>query len=65
LIHDFRIVGEGSHKNLIFDAVIDFSTSFTADDEINLENEINKELKKYFPYYNVLMTIDRDYVGVQ
>ena len=34
-IHDFRIVGEGEHKNLIFDAVIDFNPSFTESDETN------------------------------
>ena len=64
-IHDFRIVGEGEHKNLIFDAVIDFNPSFTEHDEIKLEEEINKELKKCCPHYNALMTVDRDYLGVQ
>jgi len=63
-IHDFRIVGSGDYKNLIFDAVIDFNPSFTASDEANLEDEINKELKKCCPQYNALMTIDRDYLGV-
>jgi len=64
-IHDFRIVGEGDYKNLIFDAVINFNPSFTEHDEIKLEEEINKELKKCCPNYNALMTIDRDYLGVQ
>lgn len=63
-IHDFRIVGSGEYKNLIFDAVIDFNPSFTATDESNLEEEINKELKKCCPQYNALMTLDRDYLGV-
>lgn len=64
-IHDFRIVGEGSYKNLIFDAVIDFNQAFTANDEIKLEQDINTELKKHCPNYNALMTLDRDYLGVQ
>ncbi|MBW9144671.1 cation diffusion facilitator family transporter [Clostridium sp. CM028] len=64
-IHDFRIVGEGEHKNLIFDAVIDFNPSFTDVDGLNLEDEINKELKKCYPNYNAIMTLDRDYLGVQ
>lgn len=64
-IHDFRIVGEGDYKNLIFDAVIDFNPSFTEHDEIKLEEDINIELKKCCPNYNALMTIDRDYLGVQ
>jgi cation diffusion facilitator family transporter len=64
-IHDFRIVGEGSYKNLIFDAVIDFNRSFTEIDEIKLKDDINIELKKAYPSYNSLMTLDRDYLGVQ
>jgi len=64
-IHDFRLVGEGAHKNLIFDVVIDFNPNFSKGDEIKLENDINKRLKKSYPYYNAVMTIDRDYVGVQ
>jgi len=64
-IHDFRLVGEGAHKNLIFDVVIDFNPSFTKGDEIKLEDNINKELKKSYPNYNAVMTIDRDYIGVQ
>ncbi|MBU3189327.1 cation diffusion facilitator family transporter [Clostridium bowmanii] len=63
-IHDFRIVGEGEYKNLIFDAVIDFNPSFTTDAEAKLELDIGIELKKYCPQYNVVMTIDRDYLGV-
>ncbi|MGH4124929.1 MAG: cation diffusion facilitator family transporter [Clostridium sp.] len=64
-IHDFRIVGSGEYKNLIFDAVIDFNRSFTSDDESKLGYEINNELKKCCPQYNALMTLDRDYLGVQ
>ncbi len=64
-IHDFRIVGSGKYKNLIFDAVMDFDPKFTADDESKLGEEINKELKKCRPEYNALMTLDRDYLGVQ
>ncbi|MBU3113632.1 cation diffusion facilitator family transporter [Clostridium lacusfryxellense] len=63
-IHDFRIVGEGEHKNLIFDVVIDFNPRFSECDESNLEEDINKELKKLYPFYNAVMTIDRDYLGV-
>lgn len=64
-IHDFRIIGEGEHKNLIFDAVIDFNPSFTDGDGLSLEADVNKELKKYYPNYNAVMTLDRDYLGVQ
>lgn len=64
-IHDFRIVGEGEHKNLIFDAVIDFNPNFTDGDGLSLEADVNKELKKCYPNYNAVMTLDRDYLGVQ
>ncbi|MEK6264871.1 MAG: cation diffusion facilitator family transporter, partial [Clostridium sp.] len=37
-IHDFRIVGEGDYKNLIFDAVIDFNKAFTENDEVKLKD---------------------------
>ena len=63
-IHDFRIVGEGEYKNLIFDVVIDFNPKFSESDELKLEDDINQELKKSYPYYNAVMTIDRDYMGV-
>jgi cation diffusion facilitator family transporter len=64
-IHDFRIVGEGDYKNLIFDAVIDFNRGFTENDEVKLKDDINIEIKKLHPNYNALMTLDRDYLGVQ
>ena len=64
-IHDFRIVGEGEHKNLIFDVVIDFDPNFSEKDESHLEDNINIDLKTIYPNYNAVMTIDRDYVGVQ
>jgi cation diffusion facilitator family transporter len=64
-IHDFRIVGEGDYKNLIFDAVIDFNKAFTENDEVKLKDDINIEIKKLHPNYNALMTLDRDYLGVQ
>ena len=63
-IHDFRIVGEGDHKNLIFDVVIDFNPKFSQGDELKLEDDINQKLKKSYPFYNAVMTIDRDYIGV-
>ena len=63
-IHDFRIVGEGNHKNLIFDIVIDFDPKFSLSDELKLQDDINQKLKKSYPYYNAVMTIDRDYIGV-
>ncbi|MCY6355273.1 cation diffusion facilitator family transporter [Clostridium sp. ZS2-4] len=59
--HDFRIVGECEHKNLIFDVVIDFSSKFTHEDEEKLKSNIDKEIKKLHPKYNALVAIDREY----
>lgn len=59
--HDFRIVGEGEHKNLIFDVVIDFSSKFTHEDGENLKSNIYKEIKKLHPKYNAFINIDREY----
>ncbi|WMJ80567.1 cation diffusion facilitator family transporter [Clostridium sp. MB40-C1] len=59
--HDFRIVGDGEYKNLIFDIVVDFSSKLTLKDEENLKINIDKELKKIHPLYNALITLDRAY----
>ncbi|MCY6371164.1 cation diffusion facilitator family transporter [Clostridium ganghwense] len=59
--HDFRIVGEGDHKNLLFDVVIDFNSNFTHEDEGKLISNIDKEIKKLHPHYNALITVDREY----
>jgi divalent metal cation (Fe/Co/Zn/Cd) transporter len=59
--HDFRIVGEGEHKNLIFDVVIDFSSKFTHEDGENLKSNIYEEIKKLHPKYNAFINIDREY----
>ncbi|MCY6483242.1 cation diffusion facilitator family transporter [Clostridium aestuarii] len=60
--HDFRIVGEGQYKNLLFDVVIGFNCNFNEKDKENLVYDINKEIKKFHPNYNALVTIDREYV---
>lgn len=57
-IHDFRIVGEGEIKNLIFDIVVGF------DKNLNLE-EFKKEAEEFIlekhPGFNTVITIDRDF----
>lgn len=63
-IHDFRVVGEGNIKNIIFDAVINSHENFSKDDENNLIENLNYEIKKTHSHYNLLITIDRDYLGI-
>jgi cation diffusion facilitator family transporter len=58
--HDFRVVGEGDYKNLIFDIVV--SPDFNIEKEGHiLETRLNEELKKLHPKYNAMITIDKKY----
>lgn len=61
-LHDFRIVGEGDTKNLIFDIVIDYNQAITKEFRSNIENELNAHIKKIHPDYNVVITMDRDFI---
>ncbi|MFA9399282.1 MAG: cation diffusion facilitator family transporter [Clostridiaceae bacterium] len=59
-IHDFRIVGDGDIKNLIFDVVIKYDKNTKKTNEI-IEQEIISEIKKHHPLYNIILTIDKDF----
>ncbi|ABR36884.1 cation diffusion facilitator family transporter [Clostridium beijerinckii] len=59
-IHDFRVVGEGDIKNLIFDVVIEPSKKLSITDT-ELINIISEGVKKYHPSYNCVITIDKHY----
>ena len=59
-MHDFRIVGNGEIKNLVFDLVINPKKEFSINDE-DLINNISKELKKVHPLYNCVITVDKHY----
>lgn len=60
-IHDFRIVGEGSIKNLIFDIVVTPPKEFNINDD-DLITKISEGVKKYHPCYNCIITIDKHFV---
>ncbi|WP_125154035.1 cation diffusion facilitator family transporter [Clostridium rectalis] len=60
-IHDFRIVGQGESKNLIFDIVIDYSQNLTNEFEDKIKRDLDNEIKKIHPKYNAIITIDRDF----
>ncbi|QBD85769.1 cation transporter [Clostridium tetani] len=62
--HDFRVVGSGEFKNLIFDIVIDYSVPFTDELHKNLKDNISKDIKKIHPSYNTIITIDRDFTHI-
>lgn len=62
-MHDFRIIGDGDYKNLVFDIVID-STEQLLDFEDSLKNDIDAEIKKHHSNYNTIITIDKDFTQI-
>jgi len=59
--HDFRVVGEGEHKKLIFDIVINSTIKYTLEDKENLKVEIQNEVRKNHEFYNTVITVDNDF----
>jgi cation diffusion facilitator family transporter len=57
-MHDFRVVGSGDSKNLVFDIVV-FHESTMPDEK--LKEYITKSIKGIHPNYNCIITVDRDY----
>lgn len=62
--HDFRVVGSGNVKNLIFDIVIGYSIPFTNELKKDLKDNISTDIKKVHPSYNTIITIDRDFTNI-
>lgn len=60
-IHDFRIVGNGDIKNLIFDIVVHNYKINNDLSEDDLKDYINKAIKKIHPEYNCIIVVDRDF----
>jgi cation diffusion facilitator family transporter len=63
-MHDFRIVGNGEYKNLIFDLVIEHAKGFTQEDEERLKRDIDIAVKGMHPLYNSVITVDRDFTAL-
>ncbi|MBU3209565.1 cation diffusion facilitator family transporter [Clostridium algidicarnis] len=63
-MHDFRVVGEGDHKNLIFDIVVDSSKRGKEITDSELIDMISMNVKKLSPYYNCVITIDNDFTVI-
>lgn len=59
-IHDFRVIGKGIKKNLIFDAVVTDKIKTNADKD-NLRAAVNKLLHKEHQQYNAVISFDRSY----
>jgi cation diffusion facilitator family transporter len=60
-MHDFRVVGEGNYKNLIFDLVVEQNRGFNNESEDKLKKAIDTEVKRYYPEYNAKITIDKEF----
>lgn len=61
-MHDFRVVGEGEKKNLIFDIVVNSSNLKKIMSEEDLKNDIINSVKHIHPEYNCIITIDHDFL---
>lgn len=60
-MHDFRIIGHGENKNLIFDVVVDNNKMIKIMTEEELKKDIINSIKDVYPQYNCVITIDKDY----
>ena len=61
-MHDFRVVGEGEKKNLIFDVVVNPENLKKIMSVDQLKEDIITAIKSIHPEYNCIITIDNDYV---
>lgn len=62
-LHDFRMVGEGDTKNLIFDIVVCYTQKLTDQFIEEIKSSLNKDIKNIHPHYNAIITIDRDFAN--
>lgn len=58
--HDFRFVGTRSHKNILFDIVV--NNTLTPNNEKRFLELLIGRIKSKHPNYDVIINIDRDYV---
>lgn len=61
-MHDFRIIGEKNHKNILFDMVVDYGALVKSTNEDALRSKITDEIMELHPGYNCIITIDHDYM---
>ena len=61
-MHDFRIIGQGEKKNLIFDIVVNPEKLKKIMSQEKLKEDITNSIKKIHPEYECIITIDNDYI---
>lgn len=60
-MHDFRVVGSGEKKNLIFDIVVDSNRKKLQLTDEEIKRDICEKVKKIYPTYNCVITVDNDF----
>lgn len=60
-MHDFRVVGNGDKKNLVFDIVIEYTKNLSTEETLALKKDIDLRIKNMHKNYNTVITIDRDF----
>lgn len=60
--HDFRIVGKGDVKNILFDIVV--KPGISAQEEKDLNNNICNDIKSLHPHYGCILSIDKEYTPI-
>lgn len=58
--HDFRFVGNCTHKNILFDVVL--SNAVKHDKEKAYVEELRSKVKTTYPEYEIIIGIDREYL---
>lgn len=58
--HDFRIVKGETHTNVLFDVVLSYDSPLKEEDVLTY---LKQEYKKIDPKYNLVVKIDKDFVG--
>lgn len=61
-MHDFRIIGKGEKKNLVFDIVVDPETLNKVMTHDDLKEGIINSVKEIHPDYNCIITIDNNFI---
>lgn len=60
-MHDFRIIGQGDRKNLLFDIVVNPDNLKRVMTEEELKDNIISSIKDLYPNYNCIITVDNDF----
>lgn len=60
--HDFRVVGEGGYKNLVFDIVVNSEAIDHNFKPVDLIELVSNKVKEVHPGYNCVITVDFEYI---